>query len=60
LVEAERAVDWYSLLYGAGFSFVAAYLCIHLFLSWISRLGMLPFVIYRLILGLVLLIFVFA
>jgi undecaprenyl-diphosphatase len=60
LVEAEHAVDWYSLLYGAGFSFVAAYLCIHLFLSWISRLGMLPFVIYRLILGLVLLIFVFA
>lgn len=60
LVEAEHAVDWYSLLYGAGFSFVAAYLCIHLFLSWISRLGMLPFVIYRLILGAVLLIFVFA
>jgi undecaprenyl-diphosphatase len=60
LVEAERAVDWYSLLYGAVFSFVAAYMCIHLFLNWISHIGMLPFVIYRLILGVVLLIFVLA
>ena len=59
LLEAQTAVDWKALLYGAGFSFVAAYLCIHLFLSWISRIGMLPFVIYRLILGVVLLFFVF-
>lgn len=60
LLEAKTAVDWQALIYGAGFSFVAAYLCIFLFLSWISRIGMLPFVIYRLILGLVLLYFVFA
>ncbi|MFC4700415.1 undecaprenyl-diphosphate phosphatase [Glaciecola siphonariae] len=60
LVEAQHAVDWTALLYGAAFSFAAAYLCIHLFLSWISRIGMLPFVIYRLILGVVLLFFVFA
>lgn len=59
LLEAQTAVDWKALIYGAGFSFVAAYLCIHLFLSWISRIGMLPFVIYRLILGVVLLFFVF-
>lgn len=60
LLEAELAVDWYALLYGAAFSFVAAYLCIFLFLSWISRIGMLPFVIYRLILGAILLYIVFA
>jgi undecaprenyl-diphosphatase len=60
LAQAEQAVDWSALLYGAGFSFIAAYLCIHLFLSWISRIGMLPFVIYRLILGTILLFFVFA
>ena len=48
-------VNWNELLYGAAFSFVAAYLCIVLFLSWISRIGMLPFVIYRLVLGFVLL-----
>ena len=45
---------------GAAFSFVSAYLCIYLFLSWISRIGMLPFVIYRLALGVILLWFVFA
>jgi undecaprenyl-diphosphatase len=60
LVESSSKVDWSALVYGAGFSFVAAYLCIHLFLNFISRIGMLPFVIYRLILGTVLLIFVFA
>jgi undecaprenyl-diphosphatase len=40
-------------------SFISAYACISLFLAWISRIGMLPFVIYRLILGAVLLYFVF-
>ncbi len=48
-------VNWNELLYGAVFSFVGAYLCIFLFLNWISRIGMLPFVIYRLVLGFVLL-----
>ncbi|GLR71178.1 undecaprenyl-diphosphate phosphatase [Agaribacter marinus] len=60
LVESPEAIDWSALLYGAAFSFVAAYACIYLFLSWISRIGMLPFVIYRLLLGVILLIFVFA
>jgi undecaprenyl-diphosphatase len=59
-VQAQQSVDWLALGYGAAFSFVAAYLCIHLFLSWISRIGMLPFVIYRLLLGVILLVFVFA
>ncbi|AXR05404.1 undecaprenyl-diphosphate phosphatase [Salinimonas sediminis] len=60
LVESAQVVDWSALLYGAAFSFVSAYACIFLFLSWISRIGMLPFVIYRLVLGAVLLWFVFA
>lgn len=60
LVQSGEAVDWSALLYGAAFSFVSAYLCIYLFLSWISRIGMLPFVIYRLVLGAMLLWFVFA
>jgi len=59
LLQANEAVDWSALFYGAAFSFVSAYLCIYLFLSWISRIGMLPFVIYRLLLGAVLLWFVF-
>ncbi|MGQ8364905.1 undecaprenyl-diphosphate phosphatase [Glaciecola sp. 1036] len=59
LLKADVGVDWTALLYGAGFSFVAAYTCIYLFLSWISKIGMLPFVIYRLALGAILLFFVF-
>ncbi len=59
LVQTTETVDWNALIYGALFSFVAAYACIYLFLAWISRIGMLPFVIYRLILGALLLLFVF-
>lgn len=51
LVISDELVVWRDLLSGATLSFVAAYLCIHLFLSFIERCGMLPFVIYRLILG---------
>lgn len=60
LLALKTQVDWSALFYGAGFSFVAAYLCIYLFLSWIARIGMLPFVIYRLILGTVLLYIVYS
>ncbi|WP_438864124.1 undecaprenyl-diphosphate phosphatase [Neptunicella sp.] len=59
LAQTSSPIDWQAMLYGVLLSFVSAYLCIALFLSWISRIGMLPFVIYRLILGAVLLIFVF-
>jgi undecaprenyl-diphosphatase len=55
LLGSVAKVNWNELFYGAAFSFVAAYLCIFLFLSWISKIGMLPFVIYRLVLGFVLL-----
>lgn len=60
LLALDQAVDWQALWLGAAFSFVSAYACIYLFLAWISRIGMLPFVIYRLILGAILLWFVFA
>ncbi|GAC15389.1 undecaprenyl-diphosphate phosphatase [Aliiglaciecola lipolytica] len=59
LFQQETVVDWEALFYGIGLSFVSAYTCIYLFLSWISKIGMLPFVIYRLVLGVVLLGFVF-
>lgn len=39
------------LLTGIVTSFVSAYLCIHFFLKLISKMGMAPFVIYRLLLG---------
>ena len=45
-----------AILLGTGLSFISAFVCIHLFLKVIERMGMLPFVIYRLILGVVLLL----
>lgn len=59
LIQANETVDWLAMGLGAAFSFVSAYACIYLFLAWISRLGMTPFVIYRLILGVILLGVVF-
>ena len=44
-------VDWGALLMGAVLSGISAYLCIHFFLVFIKRIGMQPFVVYRLVLG---------
>ncbi|OOV86569.1 undecaprenyl-diphosphate phosphatase [Oceanospirillum linum] len=44
-------------LVGGLIAFGAALACIHIFLHLLDRIGMLPFVIYRLILGTVLLVF---
>lgn len=52
----EPSFDWSFMLIGLVASFVSAYVCIKLFMSWLDRIGMLPFVIYRLILGTVLLV----
>lgn len=56
LVLQDGTVDWGSLAIGGFLSFVAAYLCIHFFLMFIERMGMMPFVVYRLLLGIVLLV----
>ena len=49
---SEQQVAWSSLCLGAGISFLSAILCIHVFLILLNRVGMMPFVIYRLLLGL--------
>ena len=48
-------VDWMAIFIGIILSAVTAYMCIHIFLKVLERMGMLPFVIYRLLLGGVLL-----
>lgn len=48
-------VEWTAIIIGTVLSAVTAYLCIHVFLKVLERMGMLPFVIYRLALGAVLL-----
>jgi undecaprenyl-diphosphatase len=59
LVESTVAVDYGLLLLAIGLSAFSAWLCIKLFLSLINRIGMMPFVIYRLLLG-ALLLYLFA
>jgi undecaprenyl-diphosphatase len=56
LVESGNHVSWSLLWLGAAVSAVSAYLCIKLFLSLLERIGMLPFVIYRMVLGVLLLV----
>lgn len=55
LIEAGGPVAWGELALGAVLSFFAAYICIYLFLRLIERIGMFPFVLYRLLLGAVIL-----
>jgi undecaprenyl-diphosphatase len=55
LLEMTAPVDWHALWLGALLSFAVAYLTIHFFLRFIERLSMLPFVLYRLLLGAVIL-----
>ena len=52
-------VDWTALATATLLAALSAYLCIKLFLRLIERVGMLPFVIYRLVLGCALLIWAF-
>ena len=57
LAKQATPVDWTSIGIGTLLSFVSAYACIHYFLILVDKVGMLLFVIYRLILGAVLILF---
>lgn len=48
--------QWLVLLSGTLISGISAYICIHLFLTFLEKIGFMPFVIYRIVLGTVLLI----
>ncbi|KEQ19524.1 undecaprenyl-diphosphate phosphatase [Endozoicomonas numazuensis] len=54
LVKATEPVNWNVLFSGALVAAVSAWICIYFFLSFINRIGLMPFVIYRFILGAVL------
>ena len=51
------ATEWSALIAGALISGVVAYATIHYFLRLLDRIGLLPFVLYRIVLGVVLLVF---
>ena len=52
-----QAVDWGALILGAVIAGISAWLCIHFFLRLIERIGMMPFALYRVVLGGLLLAF---
>lgn len=58
LVSDTQPMPWDLITLGTLVSAIAAFTCIHLFLATINRIGFLPFVIYRLVLGSVLLVWV--
>jgi undecaprenyl-diphosphatase len=51
--------DYLDLLLGVGISFVIAYLTIKWFISFVEKIGMLPFVIYRLFLGGIIFLYIY-
>lgn len=52
---SEEAVQWGALLGGGLAAFAVAWMAIHLFLKWLDRFGLWPYVVYRLLLALALL-----
>ncbi len=57
LLKQTAPVDWLALVIGTLLSAISAYLCIHFFLKFLERMSLLPFVVYRLILGTILIIY---
>ena len=55
LVRSNLTTDWFAISMGTILSAISAYICIHFFLKMIEKIGMWPFVVYRLILGAILL-----
>ncbi|MCB2262536.1 MAG: undecaprenyl-diphosphate phosphatase [Candidatus Thiosymbion ectosymbiont of Robbea hypermnestra] len=57
LIRSADPVDWSALWLGGLLSFIVAYLTIRFFLDFIEKIGMLPFVLYRFLLGALILVF---
>jgi undecaprenyl-diphosphatase len=57
LLQAPVAIDWVALGLATACAAASAYLCVCLFIGWLTRHSMAPFVAYRLLLGVVLLMF---
>lgn len=56
LIFSSSSMAWNIFAFAMIVSFVTAFFCIRLFLRWINRLGLLPFVWYRLFLGILIII----
>ena len=51
LVRGDVPVDWLLLIVGASVAALTAYACIAAFLRLLDRVGLMPFVYYRLVLA---------
>ena len=60
LLGKSEAVDWPQLGIGVAVAGASAYTCIHFFLKLVERTGMMPYVVYRLVLGAALVIITFS
>lgn len=56
LIQSDIVVHWNEIFLGVFLSGLVAYACIHVFLKLLERVGMMPFVIYRFVLGAVLIL----
>jgi len=56
LINGDTRLPWSDFALGTLASGITAYLCIHYFLKLLDQVGMLPFIIYRLLLGVFLLL----
>lgn len=54
LTQSTESIDWNTLFLGVILSAISAYLCIVYFIKLLDKMGMQPFIIYRLLLGLIL------
>lgn len=57
LVKEQTAIHWGTLATGLCLSGISGYICIHYFLKLLQKVGVLPFVIYRIFLGSILIYF---
>lgn len=53
LANSETHIDWSILAFGAALSALIAFTCMHWFMRFVERIGMMPFVIYRIVLSIV-------
>jgi len=56
LATTTTAVDWAAIFVGVLVSALVAFSCMHVFMRLVERVGMLPFVIYRILLSLVIVV----
>lgn len=53
LWQAKAVANWQEVGFGTALAALSAYVCIHTFLKFLDKMGMMPFVVYRILLAMV-------